>query len=237
MIPIKDDNPRVLFPAVTLFLIIANAAVFVYQYYMGTDARIFLYKFGAIPMEIAHPGNRAAIPDAYRFGMFPALSLFSSMFLHGGIVHLAGNMLYLWIFGDNVEGIMGHARFLCFYLLCGLIAGSSHVLLNSESVIPMIGASGAVSGVLGAYAVRFPTARVYILIFLFIFIRIITIPAVVVLGIWFLIQILSNALERSAGGGGVAWSAHIGGFTAGLIFVFLFQKNELVRRARRRLRQ
>jgi len=234
MIPIKDDNPRILFPFVTILLIVVNILVFIYQSKFGHNVQVFVYKFGAIPLRIAHPEQTSVIPLMYRSGIPPALTLITSMFLHGGFLHLAGNMLYLWIFGDNVEGIMGHARFLFFYLICGILASLGHVLLHSSSVAPMIGASGAISAVLGAYAVRFPAARVHVLIIFFFFIRIIRVPAIIMLGIWFIVQIMSNLLAGPAQEG-VAWSAHIGGFISGIVFVFMFENKRRLLQSRRRL--
>lgn len=152
----------------------------------------------------------------------PAVTLFSSMFLHGGWMHLIGNMLYLWIFGNNVEDSMGHLRFVLFYLLCGIAAGLAQAIPNPESMVPMVGASGAISGVLGAYLLLYPHARVLVLLPLGIFSRVFHLPAVWVLGFWFVYQILSSALS-SAQGGGVAWGAHIGGFIAGMLLIPLFK--------------
>lgn len=211
MIPIRDDNPRRLFPLVTILFVIVNVGVFLYQSFMPRDEYLtFLYNFGAIPDVIVHGQNLK--------------SIFTSMFLHGGIMHLLGNMLYLWIFGDNIEGICGHGRFLIFYLVCGFTAFFGHFILEPFSQVPMIGASGAISGILGAYALRFPRTRVHIIFPLFPFIwlwRSAALPAIVVLGFWFFLQIV-NALF--SGGGGVAWFAHIGGFIAGLLLIRIFEK-------------
>ncbi|NIA29218.1 MAG: rhomboid family intramembrane serine protease [Actinobacteria bacterium] len=211
MIPLKDENPQRSFPVVTILLITINVAVFIYQLLMRqAESQTFVYQFGAVPNVIVHGQNLYAP--------------FTSMFLHGGLLHIAGNMLYLWIFGDNVEYLCGHFRFLLFYLLCGFIAFLSHFLTVPFSNIPMIGASGAISGVLGAYALKFPRARVYVLVPLFIWIwRIFRIPAAVVLGFWFLIQIISG-LSSPGSGAGVAWFAHIGGFVSGMILIRFFTK-------------
>ena len=148
------------------------------------------------------------------------------MFLHGDLLHLGGNMLYLWIFGDNIEHISGHFKFLVFYLLCGFIAFFSHFVLDLSSTVPMVGASGAISGILGAYVLRFPKARVYVLFwFFFIFVRLIPVPAFIVLGLWFLINIW-NSLMVPESMGGVAWFAHIGGFIAGMLFIRAFEKKK-----------
>jgi len=210
MIPIRDDNPSRLFPFVTIAIVIVNVGVFVYQLFLPRDAYLaFLYNYGAIPSVIVHGENLYAV--------------FSSMFLHGGFLHLLGNMLYLWIFGDNIEGLCGHGRFLIFYLICGIAAFASHFVLEPSSTIPMIGASGAISGILGAYVLRFPRARVHIVFPLFPFIwlwRTAVLPAVIVLGFWFLLQIFSALFST---GSGVAWFAHIGGFVSGFVLVKFFE--------------
>ncbi|MBN1562084.1 rhomboid family intramembrane serine protease [candidate division KSB1 bacterium] len=212
MIPIRDDNPRRLFPTLTITIIAINVAVFIYQWRLSPDdSMAFLYHFGAVPGKIVQGRQLYAI--------------FSSMFLHGGLMHIAGNMLYLWIFGDNIEGICGHGRFILFYLVCGVIAFSSHFIFDPASDIPMVGASGAISGILGAYLVRFPRARVHIIVPLFPVVwlwRRLEWPAFVVLGLWFLLQIL-NAFISSTGGG-VAWFAHVGGFVGGVVLIKLFEK-------------
>jgi len=161
---------------------------------------------------------------------FPVpLTLFTSMFLHGGILHIGGNMLYLWIFGDNVEDAMGGVRFLIFYLLCGVIAAMTHIALDPNSLTPMIGASGAISGVLGAYLLLYPRAKVLTLITFFYFIRIIKLPALFILSFWIVIQLLSGTLSMSVNTnhGGVAWFAHIGGFFAGVFLVYIFKKKRI----------
>ncbi len=230
MIPFKDDNPSRVFPFVTIFLILANVAVFVFQWMLGKGAQAFFVRYGAIPWEIAHFRELTHLDPALQTGWPSAVTLFSSMFIHGGILHLVGNMLYLWIFGDNVEGLMGPVRFFFFYIFCGLAAALTHVALEPNSTIPMVGASGAISGVLGAYLVRFPGARIHVLIFLFWFIRVVRVPALVVLGLWFILQIFNGLGSLgSQGGGGVAWFAHIGGFVAGILLLFLFEKRRRIR--------
>ncbi len=153
---------------------------------------------------------------------FAPLSLFSSMFLHGGFLHLAGNMLYLWIFGDNVEDQLGHVKFFIFYILCGLAASLLHIITAPNSKVPMVGASGAIAGVLGAYMIRFPRARILTLIFLGFFIRIVAVPALFVLGFWFILQLLYAFPSIGSTSGGVAWFAHVGGFLAGIVLFKLF---------------
>ncbi|MBN1464365.1 rhomboid family intramembrane serine protease [candidate division KSB1 bacterium] len=212
MIPIRDDNPRRLLPIVTIVTIAINVAVFIYQLTLSQDDQLkFLYNFGAVPNLIVHGQN--------------LYTILSSMFMHGGLMHLAGNMLYLWIFGDNVEGICGHGRFVIFYLLCGLIAFLSHFIFDPVSQFPMVGASGAISGIMGAYILRFPRARVHVVVPLLPFIwlwRRLDLPAFVVLGFWLLLQIF-NAFFSTAGSG-VAWFAHVGGFAAGVLLIRLFEK-------------
>ncbi|TKJ28923.1 rhomboid family intramembrane serine protease [bacterium (candidate division B38) B3_B38] len=215
MIPLKDENPSFSFPMLTVGLIGANIMVFIYQLSLGEGLPLFIYRMGLVPYEFIHmtdlpPVTSIPIP----------LTLLTSIFLHGGLLHLAGNMLYLWIFGDNVEDSMGHLRFLIFYILCGTFASLLHILVNTDSKVPTIGASGAISGVLGAYLVLYPRARVVTLLFFFYLIRIVRLPAMFFLGVWFLWQLMSAGL----GGGGVAWFAHIGGFAGGVALVKLFAR-------------
>jgi rhomboid family protein len=152
------------------------------------------------------------------------MTLVTSMFLHGGWLHVLGNMLYLWIFGNNVEDVMGHVRFIVFYLVCGLAAAAAQIAVDPSSQVPMIGASGAVAGVLGAYLVMFPAARVHVLVFLIFFIRIVEVPALIVLGFWLLIQLIAAAQMAP---GGVAWFAHLGGFLAGLVLIVPFRRRRI----------
>lgn len=233
MIPIKDDNPTRHFPLVTILLILLNAAVFVFQWILGNDPQAFAFRLGAIPWELTHFRELTRLPAAYQSGFPGILTLFTSMFVHGGILHLLGNLLYLWIFGDNVEAIMGHVRFFLFYIACGIVATLSHVIVEPDSTVPMVGASGAISGILGAYFVRFPRARVHVLFILFFFVRIARVSALVILGFWFVMQVFNGFGTLGVDGGGVAWFAHVGGFVAGMILVFLFEKKERVRVYRR----
>ncbi len=208
MFPLKDDNPTMRRPILTVLLIAVNIAV-------------FLAEIG--------PWHAAVGEVVARFGLVPArltsgepgalLTLFSSQFLHGGFLHLGGNMLYLWIFGNNIEDHLGRRAFLPFYLACGASAGLAQAIANPQSTVPTIGASGAVAGVLGAYALLFPRARVHTLVFVLLFIRIIPVPAALWLGIWFFIQIFAAVLDRTQEGGGVAWFAHLGGFAVGFLAV------------------
>lgn len=223
MIPLRDDNPTSTTAVVTIAFIVLNAVVFLYQLSLGPRAeQVFVYQFGAIPAVIlgfdSLPPDVVAIPAT--------LSLFTSMFLHGGFMHLAGNMLYLWIFGNNIEDAMGHGRFIFFYVLTGIAAALAHLLTNIYSAIPTVGASGAISGILGAYLLLYPRAQVLVLVPLGFFTRLMYIPAGFVLGFWFLLQIFNSAVA-SGTGGGVAWFAHIGGFIAGMLLVGVFKRRKV----------
>ncbi|MBE7445719.1 MAG: rhomboid family intramembrane serine protease [Planctomycetia bacterium] len=220
MIPIRDRNPSGIFPFVTIGIILVNVVVFFVELSLGTQLDSFLFQFGIVPVKVTYSAD---IPGAtFANTYFPFLSY---MFLHGGFIHLIGNMWYLWIFGDNIEDRLGRVGFMLFYLLCGIGSALVHVYFNSQSGVPCVGASGAIAGVLGAYMVTFPKARVLVLIPLFIIWEFIELPAIVVLGFWFLIQFLSGAATfSSAHGGGVAWWAHIGGFVLGIIFIKIFPK-------------
>jgi len=218
MIPLKDDNPTANFPLMTIILIAVNILVFFLVQPMEQESRqAFIMQFGFLPARLFfHRGGEYLVP--------PFSTIFTSMFLHGGIIHLAGNMLYLWIFGNNIEDIMGKVRFLLFYLLCGLSGALLQGVLDTDSTVPMIGASGAISGVLGAYLLRFPRARVTVLIFFFYIMQFIKVPASIVLGFWIVFQVLAGLGSLGGTGGGVAFFAHIGGFAAGLALVSLFAK-------------
>lgn len=210
MFPLKDDNPTARRPVLTILLIGINVVVFLGEIGPWRDSLATLvHTYGLIPARLTSGDPRAI------------LTLVSSQFLHGGILHLGGNMLYLWIFGNNIEDHLGRARFLPFYLGCGAIAGLAQVAAGPHSTVPTIGASGAVAGVLGAYALLFPRARVHTLVLLLIFIKIVPVPAALWLGIWFLIQIVSATLEQVQDSGGVAWFAHVGGFAAGFLAIRL----------------
>lgn len=221
MIPLRDKNPTEKTPVVNIMLIVLNAAAFLYQVSLGPAVEQFFFEFGVVPTDVV---SSLSDPSTYIEGVLP---FFSSMFLHGGWLHLGGNMLYLWIFGDNVEDKLGHGRYILFYLLCGLVAGVAHVVIDVHSEIPTVGASGAISGVLGAYLIMFPKARVVTVIPLFIFLQIAELPALVVLGFWFVMQFFNGLVSlgfETGGMGGVAWWAHIGGFLTGLILVVPFRK-------------
>jgi membrane associated rhomboid family serine protease len=215
LLPLKDDNPTSSFPFVTIGLILANGLVFYHQITLdAAEGQRFISQWGALPYqiiygEVLHDAPLIPIP----------LTLFSSMFLHGGFLHLFGNMLYLWIFGNNIEDALGHFRFFLFYLVCGLLAAAVQIFSAPDLTVPMIGASGAIAGILGGYLLLFPRARVLTLFFIIIFIKLIRIPAIIILGFWFIIQLLGAGTAAT----NVAFFAHIGGFISGLILVKLFQ--------------
>lgn len=220
LLPLKDLNPTERFPIVTVALIAANVLVFLYELSLGPHVQTFIASWGAVPYEITRfadiTGYDPETSVMHGSGPpLPQLTLISAMFIHGGWMHIIGNMLYLWIFGNNVEDILGPVKFLFFYFACGLLAGATQILLNAGSTIPMVGASGAVAGVLGAYLLAFPHARVLTLVFIFIFIRVMLLPASVLLIFWFVLQAFSGVASLGARGGGVAWFAHVGGFIAG----------------------
>lgn len=225
MIPIGDDNrARRRTPVVVVALILINVAVFLYELSLqqqgGDVLGRFIYSWGAVPVELRHLQD---YPPTIPYPIW--VTAFTSMFIHGGWLHLLGNMLFLWVFGDNVEDNMGHARFAIFYLLSGVGAVALQVLIDTTSAQPMVGASGAISGVLAAYLVLFPKGRVRVLVWLGIFVTIISLPAVIVIGFWIVLQFISGVATvgpDTAQTGGVAYFAHIGGFVTGLVAVFLF---------------
>lgn len=220
MIPLKDINPTRTTPVVNIALIVANVLVFFYMVYTTTLApgseNVFMMAHGTVPLRVSQLVQGRGTTEA------ALLPLVTSIFLHSGLMHLAGNMLFLWVFGDNIEDYFGHLGFLVFYLLCGVGSGLIHVLFNLDSRIPAIGASGAISGVMGAYAVLYPRHR--ILTFFFIFL--IPVPAILILGYWFVIQFLEgvNGIGMRVQGGGVAIWAHIGGFVIGVLITLLVRK-------------
>jgi len=223
MFPISDDNPSHIRPYVTWGFIGLCVLVFFWQASLGSEAgETAVFRLGMIPARVfgyAEPGPELAVVPAWA-------TIFTSMFMHGGWMHLGGNMLFLWIFGDNIEDSMGHFRFAVFYLLCGAAAALTQGLLNTDSQIPMIGASGAVSGVLGAYLLLHPRASVKVLLFIGIIFWVAHVPAMVVLGIWFLGQLVNAALAPPDVPG-VAFWAHIGGFVAGMALIPLFKDKYL----------
>ncbi|MBI1910392.1 MAG: rhomboid family intramembrane serine protease [Deltaproteobacteria bacterium] len=222
MIPLKDNIPSSTYPYVTISIIAINVLVFLYQLTLGIQgAESFIYRTAAIPYEITHLADTS--PGSI---LPPPFTLFTAMFVHGGLLHLAGNMLFLWIFGDNVEDRFGHVRFLIFYLLAGIAGSLVHIMVEPSSTIPMVGASGAIAGVLGAYFILYPRAQIKTLVFLLFFVTIAYVPAVLFLGLWFLFQILSSGYAT-----GVAWYAHIGGFVAGVLTVLIFRPKVKGRRS------
>jgi len=227
MIPFKDNIPSRRYPVITVILILVNVTVFIYALSVKPSQQLsFFYIYGLVPVKLHMIGQQPVevFTDLSR-------SLFTSMFLHGGFIHLLGNMWYLWIFGDNVEDRMGSVRFLFFYLLCGTLASLVHILFNLDSEVPSIGASGAVAGVLGAYLVSYPFARVLTLLPFF-FIWIVELPAILVLGSWFIVQIFNGTASINASSsvmGGIAWWAHIGGFLSGMLLIACFARRPVPR--------
>ena len=211
-IPLKDYNPTQRFPVITVVFIALNILIFFYQVSSPEGLQYHVFRMGAIPFEITHFTTLTEIPR-----LFPPLTLFTSMFLHGGLFHLLGNMLYLWIFGNNIEDYLGPIRFIFFYAISGLGASLMHIVFNPTSKIPMIGASGAIAGILGAYLVLFPNARVKTLVFIWI----VPVPAAFLLLIWFFGQIMNIGMS-----GGVAWFAHIGGFLIGLFLIGYYRQKQ-----------
>lgn len=222
MFPIHDENPSSIIPYVTYSVIGLCIAAFLWQITRDPAAQnAIVYALGVIPSVIF---NREVLPPELAW-VPPSATVFTSMFLHGGWMHLIGNMLYLWVFGNNVEDAMGHVKYLIFYLLCGCAAVFAQSLPDMNSTIPMIGASGAISGVLGAYLLLYPRSRVTVIIPIFIIIKTLQVPAWVVLILWFAMQLYSSIAASSEGG--VAFGAHVGGFVAGMVFVALFKRRDV----------
>jgi len=233
MFPIRDDNPTLDKPLVTMLIIAANVAVWILVQGMGQDPALAksVCELGLIPAEFLGrvvPGTSVPLSPAEVcvLGDRHWYTPLTSMFLHGGWLHLIGNMWFLWIFGNNIEDSMGHGRYLAFYLLCGLAAAGTQTFISPGSIVPMVGASGAISGVMGAYVILYPRVRVHMLVFLFVFITRIVVPAYLMLGYWFLLQLLGGS--ASQGEGGVAFWAHVGGFVAGAALIRVFQDDDLV---------
>ena len=227
MFPLRDDNPAELPPIITVGVMVVTVGIWLVVQGAGlsTDAMVgSVCTYGAIPAELTGGGEWSGSPCSP--GGLAWTGLLTSVFLHGGWGHLIGNMWFLWIFGNNVEDSMGHLRFLVFYLLTGLAAAGGHVLAEPSSTLPMVGASGAISAIMGAYLVLYPSARVRSLIFLFIFVTVIDVPAFVYLGYWFLLQLVGTATPVA--GGGVAFWAHLAGFGAGALLILLFRDPRLV---------
>jgi membrane associated rhomboid family serine protease len=236
--PLKDDVPTRSFALVTVSLIVVNLVVYAYEFFLGfpsgpgrESSRMaaerafegFVFEFGLLPCRLSDTCPAAILPQLAG-APGPWLTVLTSMFVHAGLFHVGGNMLYLWIFGNNVEDSMGHGRFTVFYLLCGAVAAAAQYLQNPSSAVPMVGASGAVSGTLGAYLVLYPHARVWTLVVFGFFWRIVPIPALIVLGFWIVVQAANTVLTFGREGGGVAFLAHVGGFVAGLVLIGLFRQ-------------
>ena len=239
MFPYKDDNPTETPAVITVAIIIANVLVFILVQGAGAAGPLArsVCEFGLIPGEIlqrARPGSGIELAPGMicHVQAVPKYwTVITSMFMHGGWFHLIGNMLFLWVFGNNIEDAMGHGKFLIFYLLCGVAAAAAQTFISPQSVVPMIGASGAISGVLGAYILLYPRVRVHTLIILPIYITTVTLPAYVMLGYWILLQVLSGLGSLSElDKGGVAFFAHVGGFVTGLVLVRLFVSEDVLRR-------
>jgi membrane associated rhomboid family serine protease len=218
MIPLKDVNPTERFPVFTVSIIIICTLIFIREISMPQiQLEQFVRDYGLVPSVLFNEN----IPLLYRLSR-----IFTSMFLHGSFAHLIGNMLYLWIFGNNIEDRLGHLRFLIFYLLCGIAAGLAQASAFPDSSTPMIGASGAIAGVLGGYLIMFPGARIITLVIIFYYITLQEIPAFIVIGIWFLLQFMSSLGSLAGIQTGVAYIAHVGGFIAGLVLIMLFPKRK-----------
>jgi len=215
MFPIRDENPTHHFPIVTVLLILANAVIFFYEASLGPAAEGLIRNYGILPAQIT---GQAVVTTAVP----PYLTLFTSMFLHGGLMHLVGNLWFLWLFGDNLEDFLGRFTYVIFYLVTGLAAGAVHVFLNPSSEIPTIGASGAISGVLGGYLVLYPKIRIKTLLVLGWIIDVIYVPAIFFLGLWFVMQLAGGA----GGDVGVAFGAHVGGFVAGVLLMLVFSSRK-----------
>ncbi len=215
MIPFKDDNPVSIVPFVTIGIIVLNTVVFLWELFSPLGEEWIVLSYGAIPHNLLTLETNQPVS--------PITTIFSSMFLHGGFLHLGGNMLYFWIFGNNIEDKLGHIRFLIFYLLAGVAAAYGYSIMDPNSTVPMIGASGAISGVLGAYLILFPRARVHTILFFGFFWQVVRVPALIVIGFWAIIQFANGILtEAVRGQGGVAWFAHVGGFLFGVSMIKLW---------------
>ena len=242
MFPLRDDNPTILTPFVTIVLILANIGVWVYVQGMGFDMGVLadsVCRLGAIPAEITgrtggHEGvDLGADLPPCMFGGLTYSAVVTSMFLHGSWLHLIANMWFLWLFGNNIEDSTGHVRFLLFYLLTGVAAAAAHVFMTPGSPVPMVGASGAISGVMGAYLLLYPRIRIETLFIFVIILRIIPVPAWFVLILWFGLQVLSGYMDP-VGTSGVAVWAHVGGFAAGVVLIKLFENRALITARRQR---
>jgi membrane associated rhomboid family serine protease len=235
--PLRDDNPHFLTPVVTYGLIAANVLAWVLLQGLGAEPALSssVCRLGLIPAELLQ-----TVPPGARFPVGPGAvcvlgesvwyTPLTSMFMHGGWLHLIGNMWFLWIFGNNVEDSMGHVRFIVFYVLCGLAAAALQTFTDPSSIIPMVGASGAIGGVMGAYVLLYPRVQVHMLVILGFYVTTIAVPAIFMLGYWFVVQLLSGYVSIGAEGGGVAFWAHVGGFVAGALLVLVFRDPRLLER-------
>ncbi|MCP4583312.1 MAG: rhomboid family intramembrane serine protease [candidate division Zixibacteria bacterium] len=219
MIPLRVENPSGRIPIATIVLIISNTLIYFYQISLGPAEEYFIYKYAAVAHSIttfnpAHPAST----------MFPPLTLITSQFLHVSLLHLLFNMLFLWVFGDNVEAKLGFIRYILFYLMCGVSAGIFQVVTSPNAAIPLIGSSGAIAGVMGAYFLRFPKAKVQALIIIIFYIRVMKIPAIIYLGAWLILQVIFGAPTLGDETGGVAYFAHIGGFIGGMVLFKVWEK-------------
>ncbi|NNC77054.1 MAG: rhomboid family intramembrane serine protease [Woeseiaceae bacterium] len=239
MIPIRDDNPQILMPIATIGIISLNVLAWAFLQGFGVEPALTesVCKLGLIPVDLMTAISGAVTtpvgPETFctRFtGDESWPTVFTSMFMHGGWFHIIGNMWFLWIFGDNVEDSMGHVRFVIFYLLCGLGAAGLQIAANPESAVPMVGASGAIGGVMGAYIVLYPRVHVHMLVFLGFFATTFAVPAMLMLGYWIVMQLVGGFGTLGASGGGVAFWAHVGGFVAGALLVLIFRDRELLQR-------
>ena len=227
MIPIKDDNPQINIPYATYCLIFFNLITWLLIQNLGSGSEYekSICKFGLIPSVLLEYKTFSTCSELNQFGY---MSILSSMFLHGGWMHILGNMLFLWVFGGNVEDTMGSFRFFIFYILAGISAAATQIITNVESIVPMIGASGAIGGVMGAYLILFPKVKVHILVPLLIIFWTFRVPAFVMLGYWIILQLFEGLSSYGSNGGGVAFWAHIGGFLFGIITIHLFKDEELL---------
>ena len=222
MIPLHDDNLSERFPFVTVTFIILCIGIYIYQQTLPQPLdQAFVFQYGAVPALVF---GHASLPEEFSAAVPANMTLLTSMFLHGSWMHLLGNMLYLWIFGNNIEDSMGHGKFILFYILCGILAALSHAFTDPSSPIPMVGASGAISAVLGAYLLLFP--RAHVLVFMP-GLGLTRVAAGIVLGMWFVTQLVSGGMSVGASGGGVAFFAHIGGFVAGMVLIGLFKRPDV----------
>jgi membrane associated rhomboid family serine protease len=239
MFPYKDDNPTELRPIVTVGIIAANVLAWLFIQGMGSAEPLVrsVCDLGLVPGELlqtAKPGSGVELAP----GLFCLVdvqphyaTLVTSMFMHGGWLHLIGNMVFLWVFGNNIEDVMGHGRFIVFYLLCGIAAAAAQILIGPNSIMPMVGASGAISGILGAYLLLYPRVRVHTLLFLGFYVTTVALPAYLMLGVWAVLQLLGGLVTLSGvDRGGTAFFAHIGGFVAGLILIRFFASEDTLRR-------